>query len=262
MNAYGLFFSALGLVSLSAFAIWVWHLKLKNAGVIDIVWGLNLALAAAVFAALGPGWGPRRWAIAAMVSLTGLRLSYYLGRRVLGHPEEGRYVALRQEWGGNIELKFLGFFLFQAVLVSLLSMPYLLASLNAAEGFRPLEYLAMALFVTGFLGESTADVQLKAFKADVANKGKTCRNGLWNYSRHPNYFFEWVMWLSYFVYACASPWGWVTVYAPALMLHFLLNVTGVKITEEQCLRSRGEDYAKYQRETSMFVPLPKRRGGV
>lgn len=259
MNAYGLFFSALGLVSASAFGAWLWHLKLKNAGVIDIVWGLNLALAALVFAALGPGWGPRRWAIAAMVSLTGLRLSYYLGRRVLGHPEEGRYVAIRQSWGAHIELKFLGFFLFQALLVGLLSLPYLLASLNATEGFHPLEFTAMALFVIGFAGESLADGQLKAFKADPSNKGKTCRDGLWNYSRHPNYFFEWVMWLSYFVYACGSPWGWATVYAPALMLHFLLNVTGVKLTEEQCLRSRGEDYAKYQRETSMFLPLPKKR---
>lgn len=245
-------------VCASAVAAWVWHLKLKNAGVIDVVWGLNLAVAAAIYAALGSGWAPRRYAIAAMVGLTGLRLSYYLGRRVLSHPEEGRYVALRQEWGANIELKFLGFFVFQAVLVSLLSAPYLLASLNATEGFQAFEITAMALFALGFAGESLADAQLKAFKENAANRGKTCRDGLWNYSRHPNYFFEWVMWLSYFVYACASPWGWATVYAPALMLHFLLNVTGVKITEEQCLRSRGEDYAKYQREVSMFVPLPRR----
>jgi steroid 5-alpha reductase family enzyme len=259
MSPYALFFSAFGLACASAFGAWLWHLKLKNAGVIDVVWGLNLALAAIVYAVLGPGWGPRRFTIAAMVSLTGLRLSYYLSRRVLGHPEEGRYVALRNDWGGNIELKFLGFFLFQALLVGLLSLPYLFASLNSAKGFQGLEFIGMALFVLGFVGESLADAQLKAFKADPSNQGKTCRQGLWAYSRHPNYFFEWVMWLSYFIYACASPWGWVTFYAPALMLHFLLNVTGVKITEEQCLRTRGEDYARYQRETSMFVPLPRRK---
>ena len=259
MSASSVFFLAFGIVCLSAGGAWLWHLKLKNAGVIDIVWGLNLAVAAVVYAVFSHGWAPRRIAIAAMVSLTGVRLSYYLGRRVLSHPEEGRYVALREEWGGNIELKFLGFFLFQAVLVGLLSMPYLLASQNATEAFQPLEFLALGLFLAGFVGESTADAQLKAFKADATNRGKTCRAGLWNYSRHPNYFFEWVMWLSYFVYACASPWGWATAYAPALMLHFLLNVTGVKITEEQCLRSRGEDYAKYQRDVSMFVPLPQRK---
>lgn len=259
MSALSVFFLAFALVCLSAFGAWLWHLKLKNAGVIDIVWGANLALAAVVYAIFSAGWAPRRMAIAAMVSLTGLRLSYYLGRRVLGHPEEGRYVALRQDWGAHIELKFLGFFLFQAVLVGLLSMPFLLACLNPTSAFHPLELAAATLFALGFLGESASDAQLKAFKADASNRGKTCRVGLWNYSRHPNYFFEWTMWFSYFVFACASPWGWATVYAPALMLHFLLNVTGVKITEEQCLRSRGEDYAKYQREVSGFVPLPQRK---
>jgi steroid 5-alpha reductase family enzyme len=240
----------------SAFAAWLWHLRLKNAGVIDVVWGLNQALAAAVFAILGRGWPPRRALIAALVSLTGLRLTYYLSRRVLGHPEEGRYVALREEWGakGNIKLIFLAFFLFQAVLGVLLSLPFLLVAQNEAVGFSYLELAAVGLFINGFLGETVADLELKRFKADPANKGKTCRDGLWRYSRHPNYFFEWLMWLSYFVLSCAVPYGWLTVYAPALMLHFLLNVTGVKITEEQCLRTRGEDYARYQRETSAFVP--------
>ncbi len=121
---------------------------------IDLVWGLNLALAAVVYAAFGSGWGPRRWAIAGMVSLTGLRLSYYLGRRVLSHPEEGRYVALREAWGAHIELKFLGFFLFQAVLVALLSMPYLLASLNADPRFHPLGSLGHGSLRDGLPGRA------------------------------------------------------------------------------------------------------------
>jgi len=262
MSSIALLFLAFGLVLASAFGAWLWHLRLKNAGVIDVVWGANQALAAAVFAVLGSGWGPRRFAIAAMVGLTGLRLSWYLSRRVLGHAEEGRYVALRQEWtangGTSIELKFLGFFLFQALLVILLAVPFLLVAQNPSVGFSPLELLAMGLFFSGFLGESLADAQLKAFKAVAVNKGTTCRNGLWRYSRHPNYFFEWVMWTSYFVLALPTPYGWATFYAPLLMLYFLLKVTGVQMTEEQCLRSRGEDYARYQRATSMFVPwFPK-----
>lgn len=249
------------LVMGSAFGAWVWHLRLRNAGVIDVVWGANQALAAAVFAALGGGWGPRRFAIAAMVGLTGLRLSWHLTRRVLGHPEEGRYVALRQEWGakGDIHRIFLLFFLAQGVLVLALAVPFYLVAQNPAVGFAPLEKAALALFFVGFLGESLADAQLKAFKADPASRGKTCRAGLWRYSRHPNYFFEWLMWVSYALMALAAPYGWVALYAPLLMLHFLLNVTGVKYTEEQCLRSKGEDYARYQRETPMFFPrLPKK----
>lgn len=274
MGDWSLIGIAAALVFASAFGAWVWHLRLKNAGVIDVVWGANQALAAWIYAAFGAGWGPRRAVIALMVGLTGLRLSWYLCRRVLGHPEEGRYVALRQEWVPSrpakdpagtsgqaqvawfhsIEAKFLLFFLAQALLVVLLSGPFLLVAQNPAPGFAPLEWAALLIFIQGFLGESVADAQLKAFKADPANKGRTCRDGLWRFSRHPNYFFEWLMWTAYAVMALAAPHGWVTLYAPLLMLHFLLNVTGVKYTEEQCLRSRGEDYARYQRETSAFIP--------
>jgi steroid 5-alpha reductase family enzyme len=258
MSPLALYGVALALGLGVAFAAWFWHLGLKNAGVIDIAWGLNLALMAWVYALGGGGLPLRKWLIAGMVSFTGLRLSWHIARRTLGHAEEGRYMALRQEWGPNIGLKFLAFFVLQALLASLLSLPYLAACLNAAPELGTLEIVATAVFVVGFACESLADAQLATFKADPSNKGKTCRKGLWNFSRHPNYFFEWLMWLSYWLYACASPWGWATLFAPALMLHFLLNVTGVKITEEQCLRSRGEDYRRYQQETSAFVPWFKK----
>ena len=103
-------------------------------------------------------------------------------------------------------------------------------------------------------GESAADRQLEAFRRDPANRGKTCRVGLWRVSRHPNYFFEWLVWVAYFVFALASPWGWVTIYCPALMLFFLFRVTGIPATEAQALKSRGEDYRQYQRTTSAFFP--------
>jgi steroid 5-alpha reductase family enzyme len=239
-------------------AAWFWHLRLKNAGVVDIVWGLNLGLGALVAARMGPGWAPRRWTLAGMVLTTGLRLSWHIARRCLGHPEEGRYTQLRENWAPHIELKFLAFFCAQALLAALLSIPFMLACRNAVEGFRPLEIAAMLLFGLGFAGESLADAQLARFKADPAMRGRTLSVGLWRYSRHPNYFFEWLIWLSYWVYACASPWGWTAFFAPSLMLHFLLNVTGVKLTEEQCLRSKGEEYRRYQKKTSMFIPWKPR----
>jgi steroid 5-alpha reductase family enzyme len=109
------------------------------------------------------------------------------------------------------------------------------------------------------LGESVADAQLNRFRANPANKGKTCRVGLWNFSRHPNYFCEWLVWVGYFVYALGSPGGWMAVYAPALMYLFLTRVTGIKATEEHALRSRGEDYRQYQRTTNAFFPWFPRR---
>jgi steroid 5-alpha reductase family enzyme len=116
------------------------------------------------------------------------------------------------------------------------------------------------LWLLAMLGESAADAQLNRFRSDPANKGKTCRVGLWNYSRHPNYFCEWLVWVAYFIYALGSPGGWMAVYAPALMYLFLTKVTGIKATEEHAVRSRGEDYREYQRTTNAFFPWFVRRG--
>jgi steroid 5-alpha reductase family enzyme len=108
-------------------------------------------------------------------------------------------------------------------------------------------------------GEALADAQLAAFKRDAANRGRVCEAGLWRYSRHPNYFFEWLIWVAYFVFAVGSPWGWVALIGPASILYLLLRVTGIPMTEEQSLRSRGDAYRRYQRTTSAFIPwLPKK----
>jgi steroid 5-alpha reductase family enzyme len=115
------------------------------------------------------------------------------------------------------------------------------------------------LWLGAIAGEALADRQLQRFKADPANRGAVCQRGLWRYSRHPNYFFEWLVWVAYFVMALASPWGWLTLYCPALMLYFLLRVTGIPLTEQLSLQARGTAYAEYQRRTSAFVPWwPKR----
>jgi steroid 5-alpha reductase family enzyme len=117
----------------------------------------------------------------------------------------------------------------------------------------------IALFIVALSGESAADAQLAAFKRDPANHGGVCDAGLWRYSRHPNYFFEWLIWIAYALFALPAPHGWIALAMPVLMLHFLINVTGLKATEEQALRSKGERYRLYQARTSGFIPwLPKR----
>jgi steroid 5-alpha reductase family enzyme len=121
-----------------------------------------------------------------------------------------------------------------------------------------LEYAGIALWLVAVIGESIADAQLAAFKRDPANRGHVCQRGLWNYSRHPNYFFEWFVWVAWAVYALASPFGWLAMICPVLMLVFLLRVTGIVATEAQALRSRGEEYVRYQQSTSAFVPWFKK----
>jgi len=248
------------IVAVMMFALWVIHLLIENAAIVDAGWAAGLALLAIYYAYAGPGYSARRNAIAAMAGIWGLRLAtYLLFARVIGHPEEGRYVQLRNEWKTNLPFRFLAFFEFQALLDVTLSLPFLLACLDSRTPLGLFEKFGGAIWIIGILGEALADGQLNAFKKNPANKGKLCRAGLWNYSRHPNYFFEWLIWLGYATFAIASPLGWLGLLSPALILYFLLGVTGIPATEEQALRSRGDRYREYQKTTSAFIPwFPKK----
>ena len=239
-------------------ALWLLSIRRRNFSYVDIGWSANFAVLALIYATFGEGWPTRKWVIAAMFTLWSLRLAGHLAKRIIGEPEEGRYVELRQRWAANLNAKFFGFFQLQALLNALLTLPLLIACMNPEPRLHVLEVVGVAIWLSALIGESIADGQLAAFKRDAANRGQVCDAGLWRYSRHPNYFFEWMIWIGYAVFALASPWGWLALSMPALMLHFLINVTGVKATEEQALRSKGELYRNYQQRTSMFIPLPRR----
>lgn len=240
------------------FLLWLLHLRLKNASVVDPGWAYGLALVVTAYALLGPGDSTRRWVGAAMAALWGLRLGTHLLVRIIGQPEEGRYQQLRKEWGKNIALKFLAFFEFQALLDVFLSLPFLLAALNTSTQLRSAEKFGVAIFLLALIGEAVADAQLAAFKRDPSSHGQVCERGLWNYSRHPNYFFEWLVWLAWAIFALGSPYGWLALACPALMFYFLFRVTGIPATEAQALRSKGDAYRRYQQTTSAFVPWFKK----
>jgi steroid 5-alpha reductase family enzyme len=235
--------------------LWAIHLLIRNAAIVDAGWAACLAAVALFYAAKGPGYPARKWAIACMAGFWGLRLaSYLLSSRVIGHREEGRYVQLRREWKTNLSLRFLFFFEFQGLLGTVLSLPFLLACLDPRAPLGKLEKIGAAIWLISICGEAVADYQLNRFKKDPTNKGKTYRAGLWSYSRHPNYFFEWMIWVGYAIFALGSPWGWLGMISPALMLYFLLGSTGIAATEAQALRTRGVEYRAYQRTTSTFIP--------
>ena len=134
------------------------------------------------------------------------------------------------------------------------------------------DYLGALILLIGIAGEALADAQLRNFRIDPANKGRVCDVGLWRWSRHPNYFFEWFGWLAYPVIAISIedplsypfyyPWGWASLLAPVFMYWILVHVTGIPPLEQQMLRSRGERYRDYQSRTSMFFPLPPQKGVV
>ena len=241
------------------FAItWAISVRIRNYGLLDVAFSYGVAILAPLYALSAPsvsnGAALRKWLMTAIGVAWSLRLGTYILVRVLRHhpAEDVRYQTLRQRWPSP--LRFLGFFELQAVLVVIFSLPFLLVSFNAAPAIAPIEIAGLALAVVALAGETVADLQLQRFKRDPASAGTVCQVGLWRYSRHPNYFFESLIWWAFFLAALGSPNGWMTIACPLLMLYFLFQVTGIPLTEEYALKSKGEASREYQRTTSAFVP--------
>ncbi len=240
-------------------ALYLHQRRSGNAGIVDVGWSAGMGLAALLYAILLDGYAPRVWLVTALVMAWSFRLAgYILFNRVLGREEDGRYTRLREYWGNAAPRNFFFFFQAQALLVVVFSIPYLMVMLNPAPTLGLWDVLGVAIWLIAVAGESIADRQLARFRSDPANKGRTCRAGLWNYSRHPNYFFEWVHWWTYVVMSIGAPGHLLTWLGPILMFLFLFKVTGIPYTEKQALASRGDDYRDYQRTTSAFFPWFKK----
>lgn len=240
---------------------WLLSRRWNNYSLVDIIWSYSLALLVPLYALLTVGNSTRRTLAMAMACAWSIRLGTYLMIRIRRHHphEDIRYQVMRQKWAGNLGSRFFAFFQAQAALIVILSVPFALALRNTTAAISFVEWLGFAVWLLAIIGESLADAQMNRFKSDATNKGKVCNVGLWRYSRHPNYFFEALIWLGFWLFACGSPWGWATVYAPSLILFFLLRVTGIPLTEKCAVESKGDAYREYQKTTSAFIPrLPKK----
>ncbi len=260
MNAWTMLAIGTAVALSMMFGVWLLHIRMRNASIVDVAWSAGIGILAVLYAALGGGDPVRRALVALMGGIWSVRLALFLARRVASGPEDARYQAIRERWGGNTILKFLWFFLFQGVLDVVLAVPFLLVANNSTPGLTAWEFAGLAVWLVAVAGEATADAQLRAFKADARNRGGICEAGLWRYSRHPNYFFEWLVWCAIALFALGTPWGWMGIMCPAMMLYFLLKVTGIPATETHMLATRGEAFRAYQRRTSAFVPWWPRAG--
>lgn len=248
----------LGLGVGGALAVWAWYRRTGNAAWIDAVWAALIGAGALLHGAFG-ATTPAAWGLSLLMAAWSLRLSAHLFHRVATEPEDGRYEALRERWilrhgEAAVPGRFLVFYLLQAVLATALAVPAGLVAFDRAAAFGPWQILSLALGAVSLAGAHLSDRQLARFRADPANRGRTCREGLWARSRHPNYFFEILLWTAFALYAVPSPgglWAWI---APASIAFFLLKVTGIPLTEAQALRRRGDDYRHYMRTTSALVP--------
>jgi len=255
MMAHEIFGIGLAFVLLYVTLIWLLSLGLRDASIMDIFWGIGFVFLNAVYFALTNGALERKILLTALVTLWGARLSAHIFFRNLKRGEDFRYQAWRKNAGKNFWwISFFQVFLLQGALIGLLSTPLLAAHLSATPAQLTLmDALGFGTWLFGFAFESIADWQLMRFKTNPANRGKVLNAGLWSLSRHPNYFGEAVLWWGFFLIALATPNGWLTIYAPALMTFLLMRVSGVTLLEKTLTQTKA-GYAEYIARTPAFLP--------
>jgi steroid 5-alpha reductase family enzyme len=241
--------------------VWVLSLRLGDASIIDVFWGLGFVLIAWLCFALGNGPPGRRLALAAMATVWGLRLAVHIGRRNHGQTEDYRYAGLRERDGRRFWLTSLyRIYLVQAVLMWIVALPLVAGSADGTSGdLGPLHGIGVGVWAIGLAFEAVGDLQLARFKAEPGSGGQVMDRGLWRYTRHPNYFGDVVVWWGIGIVALGGGGGaWWALLGPAVNTLILARLTGKPLLEST-IADRRPGYADYVERTSGFVPRPPRR---
>lgn len=253
---------ALALLSLFMFVAWRVEQRTGNAGWVDTFWSFGVGTAAAfgsLVACLSTG-NARALLLAALVAAWSIRLGSHVALRSSEVADDPRYAQLRREWGDGASTRMFKFLQVQAVFGALLAICVIVAAWNPAPLFSMQDALALLVIAVAIGGEGLADRQLRAFRKKPENRGRICDTGLWRYSRHPNYFFETMVWLAWPLFAIdlsgAYFWGWLSLLAPVCMFWLLTRVSGIPPLEDVMVEKYGERYRAYQSRTSSFFPLP------
>ena len=232
----------------------------RNAALADVGFCVGFGFVCIGLGILSSGDVSHRVVLSAMGAGYAFRLGGYLiHSRIVNRKEDPRYEMVRQKLGVHAEWWIFVYFIGQALAIAVFSVPLLVLMANPQYSWSVWELGGLVVWAIGVGGETVADYQLHHFRQQSHNKGKTCRQGLWRYSRHPNYFFEVIHWWAYVVMSIGVSHGWLTLIGPVLMIWALLKVSGIPFAEAQALASRGDAYREYQRTTNAFVPwFPKR----
>lgn len=256
-----IFLAVLVFLSVAMAGAWALQRRTGNGGWADAVWSFALGAGGVALALLPGPPTPRQWVVAALVAVWSVRLGWHIAQRTVGAHEDARYADLRAQWGTNFQWRMFLFLQIQAAAAAFLALSMTLAAHNPAPFPRVLDGLGIAILAAAIAGEAVADAQLRRFKNDAGNKGRVCDIGLWGWSRHPNYFFEWLGWVAYPCLAIGDwTWGWLALSGPVFMYYLLAHVSGVPLLEKTMLRSRGDAFRAYQDRVSAFFPLPPSKG--
>ena len=245
----------LGTILTALTFVWMLSLRLQDASVADIFWGLGFVMLAWLYCLLSPPLTQRSWLVAALTTLWGTRLSAHIFHRHRGKGEDPRYQAMRASHGRAFWWRSLfTVFWLQGAILWLVALP-LLVAVRATEpaALTAVDGLGVLLFAAGFGFEVVGDCQLERFRAEPGNRGTVLDRGLWRYTRHPNYFGDATMWWGMYAIAASTPSGWLTVLSPILMTWLLMRVSGVTLLEEGLKASRP-GYRAYIARTPAFFP--------
>ena len=251
--------------SLSLIMTGAWWVQRQtgNSGWVDTTWSFGVGAVGAACALLpfsAGGLSARQGLVALLAAIWCGRLGSHIAARTRSSTDDPRYRALIEQWGSSAPGRLFWFLQAQAAVGTILVMAITLAAHHPKPGLHMSDAIGVAILLLAVAGEAVSDSQLAAFRADPANKGRVCDAGLWSWSRHPNYFFEWLVWFSYPVFAIDlsgdHSLGWLSLAAPLSMYWVLVHASGIPPLEANMLRSRGEQYRVYQARTSAFVPWP------
>ncbi|SON55637.1 putative membrane protein [Hartmannibacter diazotrophicus] len=243
---------------------WAIATRTGQSGWIDAIWSFAVGIFGVV-AALVPiasdEISPRQWLVAALVAVWSIRLGGHIARRSMHGGDDPRYRKLKEEWGDRQRSRLFWFLQIQAAVGLVLAVALAIAA-RRSGALDIGDWLGVVIFAAAIGGEAVADRQLARFRSDPANRGEVCTAGLWGMTRHPNYFFEWLVWAAYVPIATGfsdiDGLGLLVLSAPALMYWLLVHVSGIPPLEEHMLASRGEAFARYQASVNAFWPGPKR----
>jgi steroid 5-alpha reductase family enzyme len=230
----------------------------KRNDVADVAWGLGFVLITWVSFVLSDDSGVRGLLVGILVSIWGLRLALHIHARNKGKAEDYRYLAWRKEWGKWFYTRsYLQVYLLQGLLLFLIALPIMAINKNNGLSFNWLDVFGVIIWIFGFYFEALGDAQLAHFVKNPANKDKIMQNGLWAYTRHPNYFGEVTLWWGIFIVSLGSAHSIYTIIGPLTITILILFVSGIPLLEKKY--AKRPDFEEYKKRTSVFFPLPTKK---